>query len=289
MRLLLLALTLLSACATATPGTVLLSVNKAANDDNRYSVIHGGWVCDICRPTVDFYSIPTTEQRVVWAASENEGGKRDESITFNGKDGQPVNVDMAIGYQVSTDDDLIVKLVQTYGLDISSTIHGRVRDSVRSQMNTCAGHMSVEDIYGEKKAELIQCVHDAVSAEYAPNGLVVTRLTLNSEIRLPQAVKEAMTSATAATQNATRVQNEVALTRAEGEKRVTAAQAEAEAILTKAKAEAEANRVISASLSPELIELRRIEVQRAQAEKWNGQLPSTVMGGEVPMLYEWKQ
>lgn len=287
-QLILIATMFLAACTTAAPGEVLLQVNKSADDAHRYNVINGGWVCDACYLTTDFYHIPTVEQRSVWAAVTTEGSKHDESITFNGKDGQPVNVDMAIGFQVNTDEAQIIHMARTYGVDISSVIHGRVRDSVRSAMNSCASTMSVEDIYGEKKTELLQCAHDMVAAEYAPNGLIITRLTLNSEVRLPAQVKEAMANAIAATQNATRVQNEVALTRAEGEKRTTAATAEAEAILTKARAEAEANRVLSASITPELIELRRIEVLRTQAERWNGALPVTLMGDQVPMLYELK-
>ena len=63
--------------------------------------------------------------------------------------------------------------------------------------------------------------------------------------------------------------------KAETEKKtaVTNAEAEAEALKIRAEAEAEANRTIAASLTPEIIENKKLE-------KWNGELPK-VTGGNA--------
>jgi len=50
----------------------------------------------------------------------------------------------------------------------------------------------------------------------------------------------------------------------------------AKAILTEAQAQAEANRLLSASITPTL-------VQYEMTKKWNGQMP-TVTGGATPLL-----
>ncbi len=65
------------------------------------------------------------------------------------------------------------------------------------------------------------------------------------------------------------------LLKAETEKKtaVTNAEAEAEALKIRAEAEAEANRTIAASLTPEIIENKKLE-------KWNGELPK-VTGGSA--------
>ena len=65
------------------------------------------------------------------------------------------------------------------------------------------------------------------------------------------------------------------LLKAETEKKtaVTNAEAEAEAMKIRAEAEAEANRTISESLTPEIIEYKKLE-------KWNGELPK-VTGGSA--------
>lgn len=63
---------------------------------------------------------------------------------------------------------------------------------------------------------------------------------------------------------------------AEAEEKRIKAQGEADATKIKAEAEAEANKKISESLTPELLERKKIE-------KWDGKLP-TVTGGSTPML-----
>src|SRR3990170_1067142 len=58
---------------------------------------------------------------------------------------------------------------------------------------------------------------------------------------------------------------------------------EAEQKLTTARAEAEALRLQRANISPDLIELRKIEANLKAIEKWNGILPQ-VTGGAVPFI-----
>lgn len=58
---------------------------------------------------------------------------------------------------------------------------------------------------------------------------------------------------------------------------------EKEQIITSAQAEAEALRLQKQEITPDLVKLRQIEVQRLAIEKWNGELP-TVTGGAMPFL-----
>lgn len=289
------ALLLLVACSTVPPGHVVLADHvTATTPGDRFTIIHGGryWGS----PSMDYYELPTMEQRSVWAQSPNEGTPVDESLTFAGKDGQAVNVDVAVGFQIASDDADIIRMVQTYGPDLNTTVDGRVRDSVRSALGMCAQEMTVEDIYGEKKGELFDCALKRVQDEYGPKGLNIVRLTLNSEVRLPDTVKAAMEKANAATQQAFQTRNEVESTKAEGEKKVAAAQADAEATrlraqadadatLIRAKAQAEANRLLGQSATPNLVSLRDAEARATAAEKWNGTLPTTMLGGTAtPMV-----
>ncbi len=59
---------------------------------------------------------------------------------------------------------------------------------------------------------------------------------------------------------------------------------EAEQRITTAKAEAEALRLQRANISPDLIELRRVEANIKAIEKWNGILPHVTGGGAVPFI-----
>jgi len=273
----------LQACSTVTPGTVVLEVPICGG--GAAQVLHQGRYWPLFSGCTNYYTIVSREQRAVWAAG-TEGSPIDESITFAGKDGQKVNVDVGVGFAIGPTDPDIVTMVTTFGYDVDTTIHTRVRDSVRNGLNMCAQTMSVDDIYGSRKEELFKCAEGKVQEEFTPKGLAITRLTLNSDVRLPQQVQDAMEASTAATQNAQRVEREVASAEAEGKKTVATAKAAAEATLAAANAQAEANRVIAASITPELLHLKQIDVQMTTAAKWNGQLPTVSGGGDSNLILD---
>ncbi len=59
---------------------------------------------------------------------------------------------------------------------------------------------------------------------------------------------------------------------------------EAEQKITAAKAEAESLKLQRANISPDLIELRRIEANLKAIEKWDGNLPQVTGAGAVPFI-----
>lgn len=267
----------LTGCSTVTPGTVVLEVPVCGGGTQQ--VLRQGRYWPALSYCTNYYDIVSREQRQVWAKSSLEGADADESLTFAGKDGQAVNADIGIGYVIAEYDADVISMVTTFGYDLDSTIHSRVRDSVRNGLNMCASTMSVDEIYGARKEELFTCAEQKVQDEYNEKGLTITRLTLNSEVRLPAQVKAAMEASTAATQDAQRVEREVASAEAEGKKTVATARAAAEARLAGAEAEAKSNQIVSDSLTSQLLELKRLEIEKVRAERWDGKLP-VVSGGE---------
>ena len=84
----------------------------------------------------------------------------------------------------------------------------------------------------------------------------------------------------------------VAIAEAEANARKALADGEAYANLTIAKAQAEALRVQNAALAQnkDVLELRRIEVEKTKAERWNGALRSAMFAGApIPFLNVGKQ
>ncbi|MDT8286150.1 MAG: hypothetical protein RQ748_03480, partial [Elusimicrobiales bacterium] len=59
---------------------------------------------------------------------------------------------------------------------------------------------------------------------------------------------------------------------------------EAESMIAKAKGEAEALRLQRLQVTPNMIELRKVEAQLRAIEKWNGVLPTYTGGGAVPFI-----
>lgn len=73
---------------------------------------------------------------------------------------------------------------------------------------------------------------------------------------------------------------------AEGEARsqIARAQGEATSLIERARGEAEANRLRQASITQQLLEWKRLENQRVLADRWNGQLPQTVLSDKANLL-----
>ena len=81
-------------------------------------------------------------------------------------------------------------------------------------------------------------------------------------------------------------QNKLERIKVEQQQKVVTAQAEAEATIATAKAKAEAVRLEAQALrdNMSILELRRIEVAKVQAERWDGKLPTTSLGNAIPMI-----
>jgi regulator of protease activity HflC (stomatin/prohibitin superfamily) len=107
-------------------------------------------------------------------------------------------------------------------------------------------------------------------------GIQVDKVFWLGAPRLPTAVTNAINAKIQSTQMAEQRKNEVAQATAEGQKEVALAQARATATVATAQAEAQAITLKNNALkdNPALIELTK-------AQRWNGQLPTTVMGQNV--------
>jgi prohibitin 2 len=80
--------------------------------------------------------------------------------------------------------------------------------------------------------------------------------------------------------------NKLERLKVENQQRVVEANANAEATIAGAKAQAESIRVQSKALaeSPQFLELRRLDVEMAKAGKWDGKMPTHVLGGVTPFM-----
>jgi hypothetical protein len=96
---------------------------------------------------------------------------------------------------------------------------------------------------------------------------------------VPEVIATSITAKARAIQEAERARNELAMTQAEAAKKIAEAEGDAQSAINRAKGEAESNRIRLASLTPQMLELRKLENQRALIEKWNGQLPNVESAG----------
>lgn len=245
--------------------------------------IRTGWVfySPLRSQIIEF---PTFVQTVKWTANLNEGRAQNEEMSYNSKEGMEIYSDVSLSYAIDPKrvPDFYVKY-RVSDLDVFT--HGILRDIVRNSLNQVASTYSVEQIYGEQKSEFLSKVQELIQSKLDAVGVNIQQFGFIGAPRVPAVIAQAITNKAQAIQAAEQARNELAKTQAEAAKTVAEAEGEAKAAVTRAQGEAEANKIRQASLTPQLLELRKIENQKALIDRWNGALP-TVQTGNGGLLME---
>lgn len=264
-------------------GYIGIEINLAGSQRGASEIpIRTGWV---------FYSplrsqiveYPTFVQTVKWTSDVNEGHPFNEELVFNSKEGQEVRADVSLSYAIDPAKipDFYVKYRND---DLERFTHGILKDIVRNSLNEVASVYTLEDIYGENKAHFLTETRQKVQAVVEPVGVQIQQFGFIGKPRFTATIEQAITQKTQAITDAERARNQLAVTQAEVAKTVAEAEGEAKSAIERARGEAEANRLRQASITPQLLEWKRLENQRAFVDRWNGELPRTVLGDKNGLM-----
>lgn len=241
--------------------------------------------------TQDVVEFPTTTQTVNYTADADGGGG--SPINFGTKEGMTVSSDVSVSFRI--DPVLVPKLYARFKQENLEILERTfLQRMIRDALNETGAHMSVYDVYGAGKTELLAKAKDFLQKKVGDEGFVIEELTFSGPLRLPSNIQASIDSAIKATQDAQVAQNRVKQFEAEAaQKKAQAdgeaqklrteaqasadaqtlkAEAEAKAILVKAEAQAKANELLQKSLTPALIESAKIS-------KWDGKLQPNFGGG----------
>jgi regulator of protease activity HflC (stomatin/prohibitin superfamily) len=277
-------------------GYVGVEVNLAGSQRGAQDIpIRTGWVfySPLKTQVIEF---PTFVQTVKWTADINEGHPVNEELVFNSKEGQEVRADVSLSYAI--DAGRVPEFYVKYRTDdLERFTHGILKDIVRNSLNEVASTYTLEDIYGENKARFLRESRERMEMQVEPVGVGIQQFGFIGKPRFTAAIEQAITQKTQAITEAERARNQLAVTQAEmaktvaeaeGEARsqVERARGEATSAIERARGEAEANRLRQASITPQLLEWRRLENQRALVEKWNGELPRMIVSDKAGMIMQ---
>ncbi len=266
-------------------GHVGVEINLAGKQRGASEIpVRTGWV--VYSPlSTQIIEFPTYVQTVKWTKDVSEGHPINEEMGFNSKEGMEIFVDVSLSYAIEPTKvpDFYVKYRVA---EMEMFTHGILRDVVRNSLNEVASTYVVEDIYGEKKAEFLGKVQSKIEQKMSPVGVSVQQFGFIGAPRVPAVIATAITAKAQAIQQAERARNELATTQAEAAKKIAEAEGDAKSLVTRAQGEADANRIRQNSLTPQLLELRRIENNRALIDKWNGQLPTVQTGQGGGMILQ---
>jgi regulator of protease activity HflC (stomatin/prohibitin superfamily) len=264
-------------CTRIGPGHVGIVVESAGSNKGVLEApVKTGWVWynPISETVVEY---PTFQQTVKWTKNVNEGNPADESMTFTNADSMVINADVSLSYSLI--DTKVPKFyVKFLSDDLTRFTHGFMKNVVRDCLNEHAGHYKIEQIMGDN-APFLKEARGCIQQENA-DWLTIEQFGFIGAPRPPQNVIDSINLKAQAQQIALQKQNEVVQVQADANKNVAQAEGDAKAAIARAQGEAEANRIKSASITPNLLLWRSYDNQGYAIQKWNGQMPTMLSGGD---------
>jgi regulator of protease activity HflC (stomatin/prohibitin superfamily) len=222
--------------------------------------------------TTGIEEYPTYMQTVVLARAA-EGMERNDEINVNSVEGQPLSLDISMSFEL--DPTKVPALYSTFRTDIATIQHTYVKQAIRQSLQEVVGNEEIAAIIGPKKAETTGRVTKLLEQRLSIYGIIVKQFTIN-ELRAPPSVIEAINQKNVMQQQGLTAQNELQKNQFQAQGDSIKAAGRAKAILAEAEAQAKANRLLSESITPTL-------VQYEMSKRWNGQMPQ-VTGGAMPMI-----
>lgn len=272
LRLLIPTLLLSSACTTVEPGYLGLRVNMYGSQRgvDQIPIVTGRVAYNPI--TENVYEYPIFIQRVEY----KQGGKAgDESITFNSLEGASMNADIAVA--LGFIEAQVPHIFVEFRKDADVLVTGYVHDQIRTAFNEVASRMKAMDILGDQKTAFLSEVTKEAKSRLEPKGFKVDQISIISEFRLDDRVRQSINAVLQAKQAALQAEAAVVQAEAEAKQKVAQADGEAQSLLKVAEAQAKANDLLNRSLTAQLIQNKAIE-------KWNGTLPQFSGGGAVPFV-----
>jgi regulator of protease activity HflC (stomatin/prohibitin superfamily) len=172
----------LSSCVTVQPGyrgiRVYLSDEKDKSGDIEVLGVGRYLIISFSKRV---YTFPVFQQNFVWSNANEEG---DRSISFQTIEGLSVNGDFGISYSIIPDS--VATIFQRYRRGIDEITDIFLRNMVRDALNSEASQMTMEDVYGKSRQELLKKVEASVAKQVKSVGIVIDRIYSVGEFRLPQ-------------------------------------------------------------------------------------------------------
>ena len=262
-----------------------------------------------------FYSVPTGSRGVItqfgkivgiegeglailppWRKLSNFSIRAERADIENAEgstsDTQPVKVSLTVRYSIAT--DRVAEVFEKYSHD--GNLSSYVQTATQEIFKAVTARYTAPELIAQR-AKVSSDINAALREKLALYGAQVINIDMRN-FAFSDSYMHAINDKVTQEQLRLAAENKLKTVEAEQKQKVAVAEAEAAARkaqadgeayanLTIAKAQAEALKVQNAALSQnrEVLELRRIEVERVKAEKWNGALPTSIYAGApVPFL-----
>lgn len=219
-----------------------------------------GW--HFTSPMKHVANFPISQQQIVFSNDPEDYGVKEHAdwhIDAPASGGM-VGINLTVNYNFLP--DRVVELYTKFGgIDGESLVASKIQNSIISYVKDVTPRFTVMDIYSDKKSEvnsaITEYLNEKLTSEYGIN--VSSALVI--DVDLDDALKDKIRAKEQAKQDAeiAELNKQTALAQAETDK--VKAQAEADIKVIEAQAEAESNRIVSESITDNLIKMKEAEAR----------------------------
>jgi prohibitin 2 len=201
-------------------------------------------------------------------------------------DTQPVTVNMTVRYSIAV--DRVAEVFEKYSHD--GNLQSYIQTATQEVFKAVTARFTAPDLIA-KRAQVSAEIYKALSEKVAIYGARIINIDMRN-FAFSQDYMGAINQKVTQEQLRLVAENKLKTVEAEQKQKVAVAEAEATALKAKADGEAYANlkvataqaealKIQNAALAQnrDVLELRRIEVERVKAERWNGALPTSIYAG----------
>lgn len=254
-------MSLISCAERIEPGHVGIKINLSGTYRGVDNIpIVTGWV--FFMPAVSqVLDYPVYVQTAKWTADPNEGSPNNEEITFNTKEGTNVRGDISLSYSL-VPEKVPAFYVKFRSDDLDTFTHGFLRNIARDAFNETGATYTLEEVYGLKKEEFLTKVRARVNSQVNQFGVTIDQFGFMGSLRMDEGIMTALNNKLTAIQNAIAAEN-----------KLREIQAIAAQNVATAEGQSQANKLLNASMTPQLIKWKELEITAKAVEKWNGARP----------------
>ncbi|OBZ16279.1 HflC protein [Bacillus sp. FJAT-27264] len=191
--------------------------------------------------------------------------KSETDTSASSKDLQPVSTHVAVNYSVNKAS--VFHLMNNIGGNYDTVI---INPAIQEIVKEVTAKYPAEDLITRRDVVSGE-VSDQLKTRLAKYDLIVNDINIVN-FKFSDAFNQSIEAKQVAQQQALKAENDLRRIEIEAKQKVAQAQAEAESLRLKKQ-----------EVTPELVQLKQIEVQEKALDKWNGVLP-TVTGGATPFV-----
>jgi len=233
---------------------VVYSMNGGVKDE----VIGQGW--NFVFPTNTVKEFTIGNEQLILTKDEREGSPTDDSFMVSTADNANISVSFQMSYRFLQD-----RVVDTYkkfrGMDGEAIVNSRVRTVLKAKVSEVTTFYTMMDIYsgdrGKINAEITDFLNKEFTEAYGIEVLDASIIDVHPDAQLQQTIDDRVK----AMQRKQQAEAEQETIKVQNETKILEAEAAAKAKLIEAEAEADANKIIAASITDPLIQMKEAEAR----------------------------